>query len=403
MKNYKYVARDSSGERREGFSRALTANDVLAFLREQGLIPVAIGEIKEEVDQGRFAHHRKRIRSADLATFCWQLTTMLEGGIPITVSLDTIAEDAENERLHNVLAEVSDKVKKGQPLSQCLAEFPNVFNQLSRAIILAGETGGNLADAAKKLALYFDNRDKLAKKVKAAMAYPIFVFSFVLVIITVIMLFIIPRFKTIFDMLGGQLPAFTRGFMWVYDSIVHNLIFLAGGIFLFVAAIILIRRTKKGHYLFSRIVLRLPLFGKLLAQAFVATMCRTMATLLEAGVSVLDVLDILYEMSANDVIKTAVAQTREHIEGGSNISLSMSAAGFFPNMLVKMVQVGEESGSLPAVLERTAEHYERRIDATISTIMTLIEPTLIVTVGGIVLTVLLALYLPIFTMSGAVK
>jgi len=403
MKNYKYVARDSSGERREGISRALTANDVLTWLRENSLTPIAIGEILPLVAEGRYAHHRKRVRSADLAAFCWQMTTMLEGGIPITMALDTIAEDIENVRLHHILADVSDRVKKGQPFSDCLAEFPNVFNELSRAIILAGETGGNLADAAKKLAVYFDNRDKLAKKVKTAIAYPIFVVSFVVVIVTVIMVFIIPRFKIIFDMFGGQLPAFTRGFMWFYDAIVHNLIFIAGGVFLLVVSLVLIRRTPKGHYVFSRIALRLPLFGKLFAQAFVATLCKTMATLLEAGVSILDVLDILYRMTANDIIKAAIAQARAHIVGGSNISLSMSAAGFFPNMLVKMVQVGEESGSLPAVLERTCEHYERKIDATISTIMTLIEPILIVSVGGIVLTILLALYLPIFSISGTVK
>ncbi len=401
MKNYKYVSRDSTGERKEGLTKAATANDVLTWLRENGLTPIAIGEIIPTVAGGRHAHHRKRIRSADLAAFCWQLTTMLEGGIPITVSLDTIADDIENTRLHYVLAQVSEKIKKGQPFSECLAEFPNVFNQLSRAIILAGETGGNLADATKKLAFYFDGRDKLAKKVKAAMAYPIFVFSFVVLILVVIMAFIIPRFKTIFDQLGGKLPAFTRGFMGVYNAIVHNLVFIAGGLFLLVVALFLISRTKKGHYVFSRIVLRLPLFGKLLSQAFVATFCKTTATLLAAGVSILEVLDILYGMSANDIIKMSIAQAREHIEGGSNISLSMAAAGFFPNMLIKMVQVGEESGSLPIVLERTSEHYERKIDSTITTILTLVEPVLIVTVGGIVLTVLLALYLPIFTMGGA--
>jgi len=401
MKNYKYVARDSTGERKEGLTRAATANDVLTWLRENSLLPIAIGEIFSPIAEGRYAHHRKRIRSADLAAFCWQLTTMLEGGIPITVSIDTIAEDIENTRLEYILSQVSEKIKKGQPFSECLAEFPKVFNELSRAIILAGETGGNLADATKKLAVYFDARDKLARKIKGAMAYPIFVFSFVVLIVVVIMAFIIPRFKTIFDQLGGKLPAFTRGFMGIYNAIVHNLVFIVGGVFLLVVSFVLISRTKKGHYVFSRIVLRLPLFGKLLSQAFVATFCKTTATLLAAGVSILEVLDILYGMSANDVIKTSIAQARAHIEGGSNISLSMAAAGFFPNMLIKMVQVGEESGSLPIVLERTCEHYERKIDATITTIMTLVEPILIVTVGAIVLNVLLALYLPIFTMGGA--
>jgi len=205
----------------------------------------------------------------------------------------------------------------------------------------------------------------------------------------------------VFKQLGGQLPAFTRGFMGVYNFICHNLVFIAIGFFLLVAAAVLTSRTRKGHYMFSRISLAMPLFGKLFRQAFAATFCKTMATLLAAGVSVLEVFDILCEMTANDVIKSAITQTREHIVGGSNISLSMSVTGFFPNMLVKMVQVGEESGSLPTVLERTSEHYERKIDSTISTMLTLIEPIMIITVGMIVLCVLLALYLPIFTMGGA--
>jgi len=399
MKSYQYVARNSAGVRREGLTQALTANDVLSWLREQGFTPISINELPTAAQKHR-THYHRRIKSADLAAFCWQLTTMLEGGIPITAALDTIAEDIENLQLCYVLKHVSEKVKKGQPLSVGIAEFPKVFNQLCQAIIMAGETSGNLAEATKKLAVYFDSRDKLAKKVKGAMAYPIFVCCFIVLIVVAIMTFIIPRFRVMFEQLGGRLPAFTRGFMGIYDFICHNLVFIVGGFFLLVVAAVLTSRTKKGHYMFSRISLAMPLFGKLFRQAFAATFCKTMATLLEAGVSVLEVFDILCEMTANDVIKSAIVRTRELVVSGSNISLSMSATGFFSNMLVKMVQVGEESGSLPTVLERTSEHYERKIDSTVSTMLTLIEPILIVTVGAIVLVVLLAMYLPIFTMGG---
>jgi type IV pilus assembly protein PilC len=401
MKSYQYVARDTGGSRKEGLTQALTANDVLGWLREQGFTPISINEIPLAL-QRRRTSYRKHIKSADLAALSWQLTTMLEGGIPITTALDTIAEDIENTQLKYVLVNVSEKVKRGQPFSVGIAEFPKVFNPLCRAIILSGETSGNLAEATKKLAMYFDSRDKLAKKIKGATAYPIFVCCFIVFIVIVIMTFIIPRFRAVFEQLGGQLPAFTRGFMAVYDWIVHNVVFIVGSFFLLIVAVILISRTKKGHRAFSRIMLSVPMFGKLFRQAFVATLCKTMATLLEAGVSVLEVFDILYEMTANDIAKSAIIQTRDHVVGGSNISLSMAATGFYPNMMIKMVQVGEESGSLPAVLERTSEHYERKVDSTISTMMTLIEPVLIITIGAIVLCVLLAMYLPIFTMSGAV-
>ena len=155
--------------------------------------------------------------------------------------------------------------------------------------------------------------------------------------------------------------------------------------------------------MFSRIVLKLPLFGKVFQQLFLVTFCRTVATLLSAGVSILEVLEILSGMSGNDVIKTAVKKTREQIVEGAGISLSLAAADFFPNMVIKMVQVGEESGSLPLVLERTSDHYERKVESTIAAMMSLLEPIMIIAVGAIVLVVVLALYLPIFTMSDIAK
>ena len=151
--------------------------------------------------------------------------------------------------------------------------------------------------------------------------------------------------------------------------------------------------------MFSKLALRLPLFGKVFSQAFIVTFCRTTATLLTSGVSVLEAFNILTGMTDNDIIKSAIMRTREHIVSGSNISLSMAAAGFFPNMVVKMIQVGEESGSLPAVLERASQHYERKVDATVTTMMSLLEPIMIVSVGAVVSVVVIALYLPIFTMS----
>ena len=403
MRNYKYIARDISGARREGLTQAISSNDVLSWLREQGFTPVSVNEIAVGTERARSKAQRGRIKSADLAALCWQLTTMLEGGIPIITALDTTAEDSENRRLRQVLEEISDKMKKGKPFSECAAEFPGVFNQLCCAIILAGETCGNLAQALRKLAEYFDGRDKLAKKVKGAVTYPIFVVGFIILIVIFIMAFIIPRFRMIFNQIGGKLPAFTQGFMAFYDFVRFNLHYILGGIVLAIITMVLFNKTRKGHYIFSRITLKLPIFGKVFQQLFLVTFCRTVATLLSAGVSILEVLDILSGMSGNDIIKAAVKNTRAQIVEGSNISLSLAAAGFFPNMVVKMVQVGEESGSLPTVLDRTSDHYERKVESTIATMMSLLEPIMIITVGAIVLVVVLALYLPIFTMSDMAK
>ena len=400
MKCYGYIARDTSGVQKKGITEAASSNDVLDRLRRDGFTPISIKEIEEKTtNKSKNKGRNKRIKSADLSALCWQLTTMLEGGISISTALDIVSQDTHNLQLQKILNKISEKVKKGQPFSESVAEFPRIFNKLSCAMILAGETSGNIANSIYKLAQYFDNRDKLAKKVKGAMAYPIFVLSFIVVIVIFIMAFIVPRFRKIFDQIGGELPAFTRGFMGFYDVLAHNILYIISGIFFFVVFCVISSRTKKGHYCFSKFILSLPLFGKVISQAFVVTFCRTTATLLSSGVSVLEVFHILSGMTDNDIIKDAIVKTKEYVIGGSNISYSMGQAGFFPNMVVKMIQVGEESGSLPEVLERTSQHYERKVDSMVTTMTSLLEPIMIITVGGIVSVVVIALYLPIFTMS----
>jgi general secretion pathway protein F len=187
--------------------------------------------------------------------------------------------------------------------------------------------------------------------------------------------------------------------MGVYDMIRYNLVYIIGSLLSMVIFGVLVSKTKKGHYLFCKIVLALPLLGKILREAFVAMFCQTMATLLNAGVSVLEILDILLAMTKNDIIKDSIIRAREQIVEGSDLSSSFSISGFFPNMVVKMIRVGEESGSLSRVLDTTSRYYERKVDALISTVLSLLEPIMIIVVGGVVLTVVLALYLPIFSMS----
>jgi len=400
MATYKYTARDATGERKEGIRRAGSSSDVLTWLREQGFTPISVNEFadvikKQQGPSGR----RKKIKSSDLAALCWQLTTMVEGGIPITSALETIGEDIDNLSLRLVLKDVLEKMHRGQPFSESLAEHPKIFNNLTVAMVMAGESSGALPQTLRRLAEYFDERDKLRKKITTAMAYPIFVLCLIVGIVAFIMTFIIPRFKMMFDQLGGDLPGFTKGFMAFYDIVRFNLHFIFGGIVLLIIIVILINKTAKGHEEFSRLFLNLPLFGKVISQGFVAMFCRTMSTLIGAGVSVLDVFDILAGMTKNDIIKSAITRAREKIVEGTNLSLSLASSGFFPNLVVKMMQVGEESGALSKVLDRTADYYERKVDAMIKAMISLMEPIMIVVVGGIVLIVVLALYLPIFSMK----
>ena len=400
MITYQYTARGSTGERQQGLKQAERKNDVLNWLREQEFVPISINEISVKTKKVRKKTCRKRVKSAELATLCWQLSAMLEGGVSITSALETISTDTDNLYLRNVLTQIWDDIHQGENISDSIAKFPGVFNNLFCAMIVAGETCGNLPLSLQKLASYFDNCDKLSKKIKGAMAYPAFISIFITLLIVFIMTFIIPRFSVIFDQFGGELPAFTRGFMAVYDMVCHNLIYIIGTFILSIVTLVLLyTKSKSGHFLFSKLVLMAPLFGKILRQSFVAVFCRTMATLIASGVSVLEVFDILSAMSNNDVMRNSVKKAKDHIVDGANISAGMTQTGFFPNIAIKMVQVGEESGTLPQVLEKTADYYERKVDSTITMVMNLLEPLMIVIVGGIVLVVVLALYLPIFSMS----
>ncbi|MFA5239754.1 MAG: type II secretion system F family protein [Phycisphaerae bacterium] len=403
MKGYKYIARDSSGQRKEGFKEASSSNDLLGWLREQGFTPVSVCEIVLDAPKKHQISLRRRIKSADAAALCWQLTTMLEGGVAVPAALEAISEDVENAHLRDVLRQVLEKMNKGETFSGSVSEFPEVFNQLSCAMILAGETGGNLPEVLRRLAEHFDGRDKLVRKVKGAMIYPIFVVVFIVLIVIFIMAFIIPRFRVIFAQIGSKLPAFTRGFMGFYDFLHNNLLYIIGTAVLIVVSVIVTSKTEKGHRFFSKLILNNPVFGGIIKQAFISTFCRTMSTLVSAGVSVLDVFDILSGMTNNDIIKSSITRARECLVGGLSISLSMAAVDFFPNMVIRMIRVGEESGSLAAVLERTSDHYERKVDSAITTMTGMLEPIMIVTVGAIVLVVVLALYLPIFTMSDMAK
>ncbi|MBP6124787.1 MAG: type II secretion system F family protein, partial [Phycisphaerae bacterium] len=224
MQTFEYVAWDTEGRCREGIRQALSRQDLLAQLRQEKLTPVsiseAVNETQEEI-QTNVVRYR-RVRSEQMATFCWQLATMLEGGLSITVAIETIAEDITNPYLEYVLKDIAARLATGETFTDSVRAHPKVFGRLACSIIMAGETGGSLSNSLHRLAEHYQQRDKLIRKVRGAMAYPIFVICFIIVIIVVLMTLIVPRFQVMFETFKGELPAFTRGFMAVYHGIVNH-------------------------------------------------------------------------------------------------------------------------------------------------------------------------------------
>lgn len=399
MKTFEYVAWDYSGNCKEGVRQAPSEDELLTYLRSEELTPAVINEVvgtlKKKKDEIRY----KKVKSMELATFCWQLNTMLSGGLSITVAIQTIADEIENPYFEYLLKKMSQQIEKGMSFTDCVRQYPKVFGKLCCAIIMAGETGGSLTASLERLAEHYENRDKLIRKVRGAMAYPAFVVAFIVVIVIVLMTLIIPRFSLMFEEFNGELPAFTRGFMAVYDLIashtLHIVICTAG----LVLGLMGYVKTKAGHEKFCQFMLSVPVFGKIILMSFVAMFCKTLGTLIGAGVSLLDAFSILAEMTNNDLLRRGVLETREKMAEGKNISQSMDEVGFFPGVAVKMAQIGENSGSLGTVMEKTSEYYEKKVDGLVSLMLGMLEPVLIITVGGIVLVVILAMYLPIFSMS----
>jgi type IV pilus assembly protein PilC len=324
---------------------------------------------------------------------------MIGGGLPITTAILTIADEMPNRSFELICKDIAGRLERGESLTEAVEVHEKVFGRLGCAMIMAGESSGSLTASLQRLAEYYDTRDKLTRKVRGALAYPLFVMAFIIVIVAVMMTLIIPRFSSMFDELGDKLPAFTRGFMAVYSVLMQNM-----PVILIVAVVgavgtMVYSKTKTGHMNLCRLMLRIPMFGNIVRMAFVATFCKTLGTLIASGVSVIDAFSILAGMTSNDVLNRGVLDTRDRLMKGVNISQSMESAGFFPGVAVKMVRIGEESGSLSSVLEKTSEYYGRKVELLISSLLGMLEPTLIVIVGAIVLVVLLAMYLPIFSMS----
>jgi len=399
MKTFEYVAWDLSGNCREGIRQAPGQDELLTYLRSQELTPSAIKEVAAARTKKTTEVRYKKVKSMELATFCWQLNTMLSGGLSITVAIQTIADEISNPYFEYILKKMSAQIEKGMSFTDCVRQHPKVFGKLCCAIIMAGEMGGTLTGSLERLAEHYENRDKLIRKVRGAMAYPAFVVGFIVVIVIALMTLIIPRFSLMFEEFNGELPAFTRGFMAVYDAIVHHVFHILIATIGLVVGLVIYGKTKTGHEKLCQFTLSVPVFGKIILMSFVAMFCKTLGTLIGAGVSLLDAFGILAEMTNNDLLRRGVLQTREKMSEGKNISQSMEEVGFFPGVAVKMAQIGENSGSLSAVMEKTSEYYEKKVDGLVSMMLGMLEPILIITVGGIVLVVILAMYLPIFSMS----
>ena len=414
MPTFYYRARDGSGRAHEGVEVASSEDEVLRILEGSKLTPVFIesrapGSERSAGDEltrqlrvllDRF---RMRVNSGAVALFARQLATMIGAGLPLVRSLRSISRDHYDKRLARVLDQVADDVQKGDPLSVALGRHPSAFDEVFVSLVSTGEMSGTLDRIMEQTATYMERSELLRMKVEAALRYPTFVLSFALIVMMVMVLKIIPMFATIYARFRVPLPLPTQILLTTSRLVTDNLLIasgltVAGGLLAWYWA-----QTAIGRFWIDRAKFNLPLFGPLIRMYAVTKFARTLSILTSSGTQILHALKVMRPVPGNRVLEQGIDLVRSRVEQGTSLSRAMSETGVFPEMLVQMTATGEETGQLDNMLGRTADFYEQRVTAAVDGLSTLIEPIAIVVLGGLVGTMLLALYLPIFNLGQAMR
>jgi type IV pilus assembly protein PilC len=414
MPSFYYRARDLDGRPHEGVEVATSEEDVLRMLEGARLVPVSIEARAAEgvptpgVDLGVLwrAFGRRlngTVKPASVAIFARQLSTMVGAGLPLVKSLRSISRDHEDRRLATILNQVADDVQKGDPLATALGRHPEAFDGVFVSLVNTGEISGTLDQILDQTATYLERAEELRLKVEAALRYPTFVLVFSMLVLVGMMLWVVPRFSEIYGRFKVPLPWPTLILLTLSRAITQN---LAVALLLTAAALVAgwnAARTEAGRLWIDRAKFGLPIFGPLIRMYAITKFARTLGMLTSSGTQILYALKVLQPVPGNKVLEQGIEQVRSRVEQGSSLSRAMTETGVFPEMLVQMTSTGEETGQLDNMLKRTADFYEQRVSAAVQGLSSLVEPIAIVVLGAIVGVILIALYLPIFSLGQAMR
>lgn len=400
MPIFAYFAKNAAGNSVRAQEFALSESEIKIRLARKNLTIISIQEVKKSRIASSLG---PRIKTSDLVLFCKQLATMVKGGVPLLRAINSISDELKNPSFKATLDEVAYHIKDGESLSGGLKRFPGTFSALFVSIVEAGEKVGSLDTMLERLSAYLEARDRLNKKIISALTYPAFVVIFFVLAIAGITLFLVPKFKSMYAGFHADLPIITKIVFSFSDMVVHN---LPAAIIISAVLIFFSHRyffkSRKGRHIFDSFVLRIPIFGSVIKNAALSKFTRTLATLLSQGIPVASSLELVSKASGNVVMEESCIKVRDLILDGASIPDAMRKAQTFPPLMMQMVTVGVESGSLPELLDKTADFYEERVDSFVSMLTSMIEPVLIVLLGSMVGLVVIALYMPILKMSQAI-
>ncbi|MDR3458734.1 MAG: type II secretion system F family protein [Verrucomicrobiae bacterium] len=410
MSNYAYEAVDATGMRSHGLLEVTDQSTALRRIREMGLFPTKVqpampGRVPKVARRPRQLPRwmtEGKVKPAQLAVFTRQLTTLVDVGMPLLRGLKLLQEQEENRTLKRIIGEVAQRVETGSALSEALASHPKVFSPLYVNMVKAGEAGGVLELVLRRQAEFMEKAEKIKGKVKSAMFYPAAVMLVAMGIMTLLMVFIIPRFKEVFQgLMGGQpLPGFTRAVMGVSDLFKSHFLVLAA-----VAAVLVVVfqfgiRTKTGRRWFDRFKLVAPVLGKLSRKVALARFARTLGTLMSSGVPILQTLKIVKDTSGNVIVAEMVGKIHDTVKEGGTMTDPLKAAGIFPGVVAGMVDVGEQTGALPEMLLRIADNSDEEVDNAVTAMTSLLEPVMIIFLAVVVGSIVIAMFLPLIYIIG---
>jgi type IV pilus assembly protein PilC len=392
---FEWEGRDRNGKQVRGETRAAGENQVQAALRRQGVSPTKVR--KRRMRSG------KKIKPKDIAIFTRQLATMMKAGVPLLQAFDIVGRGNPNPSVAKLLNDVRTDVETGTSLSAAFRKYPLYFDNLYCNLVEAGEAAGILESLLDRLAIYMEKTEAIKSKIKSALMYPISVVVVAFVVVAVIMIFVIPAFKEVFTSFGADLPAPTLFVIALSEIFVKWwwLIFggIGGGLYFFMQAW---KRNEKVQVFMDRLMLKLPVFGDLVFKSVIARWTRTLSTMFAAGVPLVEALDSVGGASGNYVFQSATEKIQMEVSTGTSLTAAMTNANVFPSMVLQMCAIGEESGSLDHMLGKAADFYESEVDDMVAGLSSLMEPIIIVFLGGLIGGIVIAMYLPIFKLGQVV-
>ncbi len=400
MTTFAYSGRTRTGQNVTGERQADSMDAAVAALRRDQILVTQINPVREKAAT-KTVGKKSRARKVDpknLAVFTRQFSVRIDAGLPLVQCLEILGTQEEDKNFSETILATRGDVEGGASLADAMKKHPKTFDPLFTNMIAAGEAGGILDTILKRLATYIEKAVKLQSQVKSAMVYPIAVVVIATVVVGVILWKVIPTFANLFAGLGADLPLPTRVVITLSNNLVRFGPFLIAGVFAALFAFRQYYATVGGRMTVDRIVLKLPILGSLMRKIAVARFCRTLSTLLASGVSILEALDITAKTAGNAVVEEAIYTTRKSIERGETIAAPLKETAVFPPMVVQMIGVGEATGALDTMLSKIADFYEEEVDVAVAGLLTLLEPLMIALLGGVVGGIVIAMYMPIFSL-----